>query len=74
MNRTEEQQTDQFKSVPSDSNGNGAAEGELQQWLNEGVQLLESKEYKDAIRLFEKVLRVDPDNMTAFEPEILSAS
>lgn len=63
MNRTEDQKTDQFKPYQPDE----AQESQLSQWLEEGSQKLNSREYKEAITFFEKILRVDPENMAAFE-------
>ena len=67
MSKTEDQRTDQFKPVEPEGN-------ELSQWLEEGTQKLAEKQFREAIKLFEKVLRVDPDNMTAFEKLSLARS
>ncbi len=67
MGNIEDQRTDQFK--PFDSE-----ESELAQWLEEGSQRLAEKQFREAIKLFEKVLRVDPDNMAAFEKLSLARS
>lgn len=74
MSNTEDQKTDQFKPLENPDDENGVSDApvysedpELNQWIIEGIERLESKDYKSAIKLFEKVLRVDPDNMSAFE-------
>ncbi|MBN1296744.1 tetratricopeptide repeat protein [bacterium] len=74
MNRSEDQKTDQFRPINhldhangSDSNRVYSADPELNQWIIEGIEKLDRKDFKSAIKLFEKVLRVDPDNMSAFE-------
>jgi tetratricopeptide (TPR) repeat protein len=63
MNSTEDQKTDQFKPYQPDE----AQESQLSQWLEVGSQKLGTRDYKEAIKLFEKILRVDPENLAAFE-------
>ncbi|MCD4652646.1 hypothetical protein K8T06_01780, partial [bacterium] len=72
MSNTEEQKTDQFKARKATDGLDKdlevySSDPELNQWIKDGISKSDNKEYKDAIRLFEKVLRVDPDNMCAFE-------
>ncbi|MGB4099356.1 MAG: tetratricopeptide repeat protein [bacterium] len=64
MNQIEDQKTDQFKPYPSDE---GNKESMLQKWLEEGAEKLDQKDYSEAIKLFEKVLRIAPENLVAFE-------
>ena len=63
MNNIEDQKTDQFRPYPSDED----KEVMLRQWLEEGSQKLDQKDYDEAIKFFEKILRVDPENLIAFE-------
>nr|HPQ41259.1 tetratricopeptide repeat protein [bacterium] len=74
MSNTEDQKTDQFKPIDNPDGENGMSDDttfskdpELNQWIIEGIEKLDAKDFKSAIRMFEKVLRVDPDNMSAFE-------
>lgn len=72
MSNREEQKTDEFETVVPSDNHTGdekqySQDPELDGWIKEGINKLTEKDYRDAIRLFEKVLRVDPDNMIAFE-------
>jgi tetratricopeptide (TPR) repeat protein len=60
MNNKEDQKTDQFRAYIPD-------ESEFTAWMKEGDNKLKNKEYKQAAALFEKVLRVDPENLDAYE-------
>jgi tetratricopeptide (TPR) repeat protein len=42
-------------------------EDEVEIWLEEGEEYLEGRNSERAIELFEKVLRIDPNNLTAYE-------
>ncbi|MBN1354861.1 tetratricopeptide repeat protein [bacterium] len=47
--------------------GQEAERDEVQIWLEEGEKCLADRGYTEAIALFEKILRVDPDNIQAYE-------
>ncbi len=67
MSNLEDQKTDQFKAYQPENN-------EIDIWIAEGETKLQNKDYREAVKMFEKVLRVEPDNLTAYEKHSIARS
>gem|GEM_PF-4054279 len=83
VGKNNEQPTDRFKKKTSDtgdtsSNLDFSRESDEQddsrKWFDDGLKALEKQDYKEAIRLLNKVVRVDPDNLTAYEKLTIAKS
>jgi tetratricopeptide (TPR) repeat protein len=64
--KNQENTTDQSQAKPSSSSE--------KKYLEEGIQKLERREFKEAIMCFEKVLQADPENIVAYEKITIARS
>ncbi len=81
----EMQPTDRFPRVKSDrkkdakkqissKNTKNDSENKIKDWLAKGIEHLESRRFQEAISFFEKVLKEEPDNLTAYEKITIARS
>ncbi len=83
VEKNNEQPTDRFKNKQAgagdaSSNQEFSRESDDQddsrKWFDDGLRALEKQDYQEAIRLLNKVVRVDPDNLTAYEKLTIAKS
>ena len=83
--KNENQPTDRFPRINKDAMNNNESispeesspqtmQDNIQQWLNEGIKELNERHSAKAIKLFQRVLELDPENIVAYEKMTIARS